>query len=165
MTVRQPIPSSPAQATADASGNATFTFQAIDGSWTWAGTLNVAVAPDTATFQATTGGSILFEWNGANAFGPVVVTGPAQMVVTASGLIPGSNYLMTWLGEATAEDPNPEWIWPQPNSSSVTSSTETGTARLAADTAPAPPSSSSSGPDLSPPSPLRSRSTPRSSSG
>ena len=110
-------------ATANASGAATFTFARVPLTQLWTGTVGAATAPDTASFSAATGATYLGTWIGSNSFGPVQFQNGDQLVVTASGLVPNTQYVMTFSGSCvTGGEPDIEYAIPYANT--VTTSTQ-----------------------------------------
>ena len=103
-------------ATTDA-GSATFTFQSVPNGNVWTGTLTIAEAPLTAAFTANCGSTVLGSWGGPTVYGPLQLTGNQQLVVTATGLSPGTAYTCVWQGANDTKVPAP--TWPDANSSSL----------------------------------------------
>jgi hypothetical protein len=119
----------------DATGAGTFYFKNVPQGSTWTGTLSCTAAPPTAIFVANIGATPAGDWAGDSVFGPVQAFGSQQLIVTAQGLSPNTDYLMTWIGSADpAGLPGP--VWPDSNSSAQTVQFGQGT-RLVAPTAPA----------------------------
>ena len=107
-------------ATADGSGNASFTFTTPPAGFTWTGTLTCAAAPITAVFVATVGAVSWGDWGGDSVYGPVQVIGQGsqQLVVTATGLTTGVSYTLQWNGSS---DPSSlvAAVWPDVNTSAL----------------------------------------------
>lgn len=105
---------------ANSAGVATFTFPSPPNGYTWTGTLSCAAAPVSAQFMMMVGATAWGSWGGDSVFGPVQVfgAGAQQTVVTASGLTPGADYLLMWIGSS---DPSTlvAAAWPDPNTSSL----------------------------------------------
>jgi len=102
------IPPCPSQ-TADATGAATFTFGAPATGETWTGSLTIPTAPATAKFTAYAGsanGSPRGSWVGQNTARDVQTTVGQPLIVTATGLIPGTSYSCNWTGQVTTNDPS-----------------------------------------------------------
>lgn len=111
------------QATPDATGSATFSFAMTPNGQTWQGTLNCATAPDTAVFTATAGADNFGTFRGANSWGPIQVSNQQTLSVTATGLIPLTPYLISFIGTATTSG-TPVNVYPTAYADSVTTSTE-----------------------------------------
>jgi len=104
-------------------GTATFTFNAVAPSNVWTLTLNCPTAPDTARFNALTGATSFGQFKGSNSWGAVQLQGGDQLQVTATGLVPGTQYGMTGQGSClTVAEPG--IVYPSPYADSVTTSTE-----------------------------------------
>ena len=105
-------------AVASSSGTATFTFQIPPQGFTWTGTLSCAAAPIGAVFLATIGGTSWGDWGGNSVFGPIQSTAQQQLVVTTTGLVAGSTYLLNWVGSS---DPSElvAGMWPDTNSTAL----------------------------------------------
>ena len=62
------------------------------------------------------------EWGGNSVYGPVQAQPNRQLVVTATGLIPNTTYVLTWLGsEQTSREA--EVVYPSANSTALTALT------------------------------------------
>jgi hypothetical protein len=108
--------------TSDLNGAATFTFQSPPTGFWWTGTLNCPAAPTGAVFQAKMGATQWGEWGGNSVYGPVQAQPNRQLVVTATGLIPNTGYVLTWLGsEQTSREA--EVVYPSANSTALTALT------------------------------------------
>jgi len=109
--------------TADTTGSATFTFDQVALSNTWTVTINCAGAPDTARFTAQTSLTTYGSFKGSNSWGPMQLEGGDQLSISATGLVPGTQYTMNCLGvNETVTDP--AIVYPAPYADTVTSSTE-----------------------------------------
>ena len=118
----QPISAFPAQ-TAASDGTITFTFPHVALGQVWTGTINVGSAPDSANFTALTGASTFGQFKGSNSWGPIQLGGGDQLVVTGTGLVPGTLYQCSFQGAAvTGADPG--IIYPSAYADTVTTSTE-----------------------------------------
>lgn len=118
----QPIAALPSQIAAS-DGTITFTFPHVALGQVWTGTINVGSAPDSANFTAGTGATTFGQFKGSNSWGPVQLGGGDQLVVTGTGLIPGTNYQCSFQGAAvTGADPG--IIYPSSYADTVTTSTE-----------------------------------------
>ena len=108
-----------ANATANSTGSASFAFPGTPNGSTWTGTIACESAPPAAVFVATIGATAWGDWAGSSIGGPIQAFGMQTLVVTATGLTPGVDYLMTWTGSA---DPAglAAPIWPDPTSSAQT---------------------------------------------
>ena len=104
-------------------GTATFKCDAVALSNTWTVTVNCATAEDTARFTAATGASIFGQFKGSNSWGPMQLLGGDQLVVTATGLVPGTNYVLSVYGSCYTVN-EPGIVYPQPYADTVTTSTE-----------------------------------------
>ena len=109
--------------TAATDGTATFLFDAVALSNTWTFTINCAGAPDTAIFVASSGGTTFGQFKGSNSWGPLQLQGGDRLQVTASGLVPGTNYQFAGYGYANVVN-EPEIVYPTAYADSVTTSTE-----------------------------------------
>ena len=109
--------------TAASDGTATFLFDAVALSNTWTFTINCAGAPDTALFVASSGGTTFGQFKGSNSWGPLQLQGGDRLQVTASGLVPGTNYQFAGYGYANVVN-EPEIVYPTAYADSVTTSTE-----------------------------------------
>lgn len=109
--------------TAASNGTATFLFDAVALSNTWTFTINCAGAPDTAIFVASSGGTTFGQFKGSNSWGPLQLQGGDRLQVTASGLVPGTNYQFAGYGYANVVN-EPEIVYPIAYADSVTTSTE-----------------------------------------
>lgn len=90
------------QATSDAGGNATFTFDGPSSGWVNQGAIFVQGAPTTAQFSATAGPVPWGSWAGAQPYG--VQAWPGDTVtVTAMGLAPNTTYQAGWVGAQVPE--------------------------------------------------------------
>jgi hypothetical protein len=108
--------------TSDLNGAATFTFQSPPTGFWWTGTLNCPAAPTGAIFQAKMGATQWGEWGGNSVYGPVQAQPNRQLVVTATGLLPNTGYVLTWLGsEQTSREA--EVVYPSANSTALTALT------------------------------------------
>ena len=118
----QPIAALPSQI-ASSTGTITFTFPHVALGQVWTGTINVASAPDSANFIAGTGATTFGQFKGSNSWGPLQLGGGDQLVVTGTGLVPGTNYQCSFQGAAvTGADPG--IIYPSAYADTVTTSTE-----------------------------------------
>lgn len=98
--MQQPLRTT-AQATADANGNATFTFPAVpQGQW-WTGTVQVQLAPNYSLFVATVAEVGWGTWQGSQPFGPVQAEGRLSVKVVATSLIPLTHYVAVLQGIAS----------------------------------------------------------------
>ena len=109
--------------TAASDGTATFLFDAVALSNTWTFTINCAGAPDTALFVASSGGTTFGQFKGSNSWGPLQLQGGDRLQVTASGLVPGTNYQFAGYGYANVVN-EPVIVYPTAYADSVTTSTE-----------------------------------------
>ena len=109
--------------TAASDGTATFLFDAVALSNTWTFTINCAGAPDTAIFVAASGGTTFGQFKGSNSWGPLQLQGGDRLQVTASGLVPGTNYQFAGYGYANVVN-EPVIVYPTAYADSVTTSTE-----------------------------------------
>ena len=100
-------------------GTATFTFQAPPTGFWWTGTLNCSSAPTGAVFVATIGATQWGQWGGNSVYGPVQSQANRQLVVTATGLVPGTTYVMTFLGQEQISAVA-DVVWPSANSTALT---------------------------------------------
>src|SRR5271166_2480488 len=108
-----------AQATATSAGTATFTFDSPPIGFTWTGTIAAPNAPASAGFVASVGLQQWCQWAGEATAGPVQLFANQQLVVSASGLIPGTAYQVVLIG---GEDPTtnpPAAVWPDPTTSNA----------------------------------------------
>lgn len=112
----------PATAIADPNGNATFTFPNPPTGLTWSGTLLCTSAPIASTFIAMVGAVEWATWGGPSIGGPVQCQSTQQLVVTATGLTPGTTYQLNWTGSSDEQSQAPA-IWPEPNASNLTAQT------------------------------------------
>ena len=93
---------------ASSSGGATFNFPAVPNGQTWTGTVTVIGAPDTATMTISSVhvGNDIGQFIGGNNWGPLQLQNGDQLVVTATGLVPGTAYICNFQGTAiTGGDP------------------------------------------------------------
>ena len=118
----QPINFQPV-ATADATGSASWLFDAVSLSNTWEGVLNCSSAPDTARFTAFTGASTFGTFKGSNNYGPLQLQGGDRLQVSAVGLVPGVQYQMSFQGANNVVG-EPQQLWPNAYADTVTSSTQ-----------------------------------------
>lgn len=102
---------------------AIFTFPGVAPGQIWQGILNCAAAPDTALFSATTGADNFGTWRSSNSWGPIQLQGGNQLIVTATGLVPGTTYVMTFQGSAIVNG-IPDILYPSAYADAVTTSTE-----------------------------------------
>ena len=109
--------------TSDAAGAAAFKFEQVPPGQTWTGTLNLPGAPDTANLNALQAGTSVGNFIGSNSWGPLQIVGPDQLVVSATGLIPNTNYIMQFIGSAVT-DATPLVTYPQAYADAVSVSTE-----------------------------------------
>lgn len=93
-----------AQATADATGAATFTFESVPQGLAWLGNVRVAGAPFTATMVAAIGNDDWGEWQGPLFYGPIRCGANRTLTVGASFLVPGAHYIATWKGKSDDDD-------------------------------------------------------------
>lgn len=105
-------------AVATAGGTATFTFPNPPTGLAFTGTLSCANAPTAAQFVAMIGATQWGDWAGNSVAGPIQARAGQQLVVTASGLVAGVTYELTWIGSSDNE-PNVQPIFPEPNTSSL----------------------------------------------
>lgn len=111
------------QATASATGTATFLFDAIPVSQTWTFTVTIPGAPDTTSTTAASGADLYGNFTGSNSWGPIQLGANDQLVLTSTGLIPGTQYIATITGVAhTVVEPPP--VWPAAYADAVTTSTQ-----------------------------------------
>lgn len=109
----------PTSAVADVNGNATFQFQTPPTGLVWTGTLTCAGAPATAVFLAAIGATSWGDWAGASVYGPIQAFPNQQLVVTATGLTPGTSYELIWAGSSDGEG-GVQPIYPDTNVSAQT---------------------------------------------
>lgn len=88
------------EAQADSSGNASFLFPAPPQGTDWTGTLNCPAAPVAAVFNSFIGATPWGEWGGNTVFGPIQAHANQQLKVTVTGLLPNTQYLLSWIGSA-----------------------------------------------------------------
>lgn len=112
-----------ATAVAAADGTATFKFERPQaGAW-WSGSLNCAGAPVGAVFSALIDATPWGTWGGPTVFGPVQAQAGQQLTAAASGLNPGQQYALAWLGSSDpAETVQP--IAPDANASALVATTQ-----------------------------------------
>src|SRR5690554_3499449 len=89
-----------AEATADANGNATFTFEQVEAAGRWQGSVQVIDAPSLARFIARVATTTWGSWSGGLPFGPIQVDERLALVVEGSALSPGVRYLAAFVGAA-----------------------------------------------------------------
>lgn len=99
-------------------GTATFTFENPPTGWVWTGTLTCPSAPTLAQFAAKIGATSWGTWGGNSVAGPVQALSSQQLVVTATGLVPGTTYDLEWNGSSD-QDGLVQPIYPDANSSAV----------------------------------------------
>ena len=109
---------------ANAAGAATWTFAYLAAGEEWEFTINCPLAPDTASLTFTSGGNIFGSVIGSNSWGPIQLQGGDQLVVTATGLVPGATYYVNVQGVVTNGGDGLEERWPNAYADSVTASFE-----------------------------------------
>ena len=120
----QPLSFNP-QAVADSSGNATYNFPTVPNGQIWTGTVTVIGAPDSATFTMSSihVGNDIGQFIGGNNWGPLQLQSGDQLIITATGLIPGTAYVCNFQGTGiTGGDPG--ITYPEAYAHSVTTRTE-----------------------------------------
>lgn len=105
-------------AVASSAGAATFSFQSPPQGLVWTGTLSCPGAPVNAVFLVSIGGTGWGDWAGNSVAGPVQAYANQQLIVTATGLTPGTSYDLIWLGSSD-EPTGIEPIFPDTNSSAI----------------------------------------------
>lgn len=106
-------------AVATGNGTATFTFPSPPTSSWWSGSLFCAAAPVGAIFTAAIGATPWGEWAGNSVYGPVQCTDNQQLTVTATGLVPGSSYILSWRGSSD-DSRTVQPLFPSANSTALT---------------------------------------------
>ena len=100
-----------ASAVADSSGAATWTLGPVSPGYAWSGTLSLhapgAATPGAARSSATVGGVVWMSWYGSGPAGPVQAQGSETISVTTSGLIAGTLYTLSLIGEISTQSAAP----------------------------------------------------------
>lgn len=91
-------------ATSDSQGRATFTLGPAEQGYVWEGSVQVPNCPAGALFTATVLSTNWGQWAGPTNFGPVQLYGGETLTVTAVGLNPSTNYVLTIFGVWVEED-------------------------------------------------------------
>lgn len=107
-----------ATAMSSPTGTATFTFLAPAAGEVWSGTLAAPSAPTSAAFVATVGTVQWAQWAGAATAGPVQMFVQQALQVTATGLLPLTEYQVNLIGTRDT-DGLPAPLWPDPTTSSA----------------------------------------------
>ena len=101
--VTQPV-ARPVTVTANQlTGYATFTWESIPVSQTWVGTLSCPAAPYFAAMTVFNFADQIGFFRASNAFGPFYLPAGGQLSVTATGLLPGTQYTMFFIGYVSTE--------------------------------------------------------------
>ena len=101
--VTQPV-ARPVTVTANQlTGYATFTWESIPVSQTWVGTLSCPAAPYFAAMTVFNFADQIGFFRASNAFGPLYLPAGGQLSVTATGLLPGTQYTMFFIGYVSTE--------------------------------------------------------------
>lgn len=110
--------------TADANGFATFTFKPPPTQAAWVGVVQVPAAPSTAQHSATVDGIPWGTWVGQTGGGPFQTPGSGQLVVMSTGLVPGVQYVATYIGTqyVAGEDEPPGWVSPSATAQAIITS-------------------------------------------
>jgi len=111
-------------AVAQADGTATFKFQSPPEGLTWTGTMTCAGAPLGAVFAAVIGAVSWGDWAGNSVYGPVQALANQQLIITATGLVPGTSYEIVWAGSSD-DSRNVQPVWPDANDSAIVASSVT----------------------------------------
>ena len=103
--VTQPIarPVTVVSSNQGANSVATFTWESIPVSQTWVGTLSCPQAPYFAAFTVFNFADQIGFFRASNAFGPFYLPAGGQLSVTATGLLPGIQYTMFFVGYVSTE--------------------------------------------------------------
>lgn len=91
-------------ATSDSQGRATFTLGPAEQGYVWEGSVQIPNCPAGALFTATVLSTNWGQWAGPTNFGPVQLYGGETLTVTAVGLNPSTNYVLTIFGVWMAEE-------------------------------------------------------------
>ncbi len=91
--VRQPF-----VAVSDASGNATFSCGSPAAGTRWTVTIQIPLAPSTASTQLAISGLVVGSFSGPGPYGPVQIHSPESLTLTVSGLTPSTSYTAVLTG-------------------------------------------------------------------
>ena len=122
--VVQPLNYNPTQV-ASVAGNATWTLPLLAAGEMWEFTVNCPVAPSSARLTIQAGGNILGYVKGSNSWGPIQIQGGEQLVVNATGLVPGTTYYLNVLGVVVNGGSALEEKYPAAYADTTTTSVET----------------------------------------
>lgn len=96
-----PIVPQHASATADASGDATFTFPDVPQGEIWCGTTQIPGAPATAVGMVTASGELIGQTTGSGSFGPWTCGSSRHLVISITGLTPHQQYQAIWHADSS----------------------------------------------------------------
>lgn len=85
-----------ATATADADGDAVFSFPDVPQGELWCGTTSIPGAPSTAVGMVTTGGQLVGATYGPGSYGPWIADYSQKLAISVTGLTPGVQYVAVW---------------------------------------------------------------------
>lgn len=91
-------------ATSDTQGRATFRLGPAEQGYVWEGSVQVPNCPAGALFNATVLSTNWGQWAGPTNFGPIQLYGGESLSVTAVGLNPSTNYVLTIFGVWMADE-------------------------------------------------------------
>jgi hypothetical protein len=91
-----PIVPQHATATADGDGDAVFAFPQVPQGELWCGTTQIPDAPSSATGMVTSSGELLGSVFGPGSYGPWTCGATRNLVISMSGLTPGTQYEAIW---------------------------------------------------------------------
>ena len=116
-------------------GVATFTWPSIPLSQTWVGTLSCPVAPYYAAMTVFNFADQIGFFRASNAFGPFYIPAGGQLSVTATGLIPGMQYTMFFVGYVSTETEVPP-VFPNAYADTVIATNQGGLQQATLDPVP-----------------------------
>lgn len=90
--------------TSDANGQATFRIGPAEQGLVYQGTVQIPNSPSGALFVATVLSANWGQFAGPTNFGPIQLWGGETLTVTATGLTPNTNFVMTYFGVAIDEN-------------------------------------------------------------
>lgn len=99
-----------AEDTAEAPGDAIFTFPDVPQGAIYCGPTIIPAAPRTASALVLAGGQVIGNMRGAGMFGPWVADDTRKLSIVCSGLVVGQQYVAVWHAEVNGPQRLPEVI-------------------------------------------------------
>ncbi len=96
-----------AQATSDASGNATFNFPMAPQGYVITGTVSIPTAPILTQIAASLSGLVIGMWRGSNPWGPIEALSNQILSLSVTNLTPNTFYNAVWMAQCIANTDAP----------------------------------------------------------